>query len=103
MDAQLEKDLANRGAILKHTLAVAEKYLSRQASLPPGGFVPDITQDDLPDFGPGALETLQFFEKNYAHLITNSAGPRYFGFVTGGSTPAAVAGDWLVSAYDQNV
>lgn len=34
--------------------------------------------------------------------ITGSTGGRFFGWVIGGSLPAALAADWLTSAWDQN-
>jgi hypothetical protein len=102
MDQKLNYDREIRSEILRRALSIAEKYFKQEDILSPGRFVPDVAMDDLPAVGTGALQALEFFEHNYADKITNSAGPRYFGFVTGGSTPAAVAADWLVSAYDQN-
>lgn len=102
MNTLLKNDKDNFQKILAQTLSIAGEYLEEKKQVPPGRFVNDIELKDLPKKGIGANATLEFFKNTFADQITNSAGPRYFGFVTGGSTPASVAGDWLVSAYDQN-
>jgi glutamate/tyrosine decarboxylase-like PLP-dependent enzyme len=102
MNAHLQSDHQKMKSVLSKTQRLAEEYFDHQHTLPPGRYVENISLPSVPEKGIGAESVLELFKKNYAHLITNSAGPRYFGFVTGGSTPASVAGDWLVSAYDQN-
>lgn len=102
MNKMLHFDRESIKDILWNTLTLANTYFNKQDDLPPGRFIPNIEMMDMPEKGIGANASLTFFEQNFADKMTNSAGPRYFGFVTGGSTPASVAGDWLVSAYDQN-
>jgi glutamate/tyrosine decarboxylase-like PLP-dependent enzyme len=57
---------------------------------------------ELPETGEGALAPLRELAEMGADLATRSSGPRFFHFVVGGTTPAALAADWLTSALDQN-
>ncbi len=55
----------------------------------------------LPEQGAGAPAALAELARFGRAAATRSSGPRFFHFVMGGSTPAALGADWLTSAYDQ--
>jgi glutamate/tyrosine decarboxylase-like PLP-dependent enzyme len=53
--------------------------------------------------GPTAPEdVLALLDEVGSPATTAFAGPRFFGFVIGGSLPASVAANWLAGAWDQN-
>jgi glutamate/tyrosine decarboxylase-like PLP-dependent enzyme len=56
----------------------------------------------LPEEGIGTLATLEELLEAGAEAHVRSAGPRFFHWVIGGSTPAALAADWAASLLDQN-
>jgi glutamate/tyrosine decarboxylase-like PLP-dependent enzyme len=56
---------------------------------------------DLPEEGVGAARALSELLEGVP-AATRSPGPRFFHFVTGGVTPAALGADWLTSILDQN-
>src|SRR5688572_4324660 len=58
--------------------------------------------EDLTPGGIDALETIEFLDDIGSPGTMASNGNRYFGFVIGGSHPAALAANWLASAWDQN-
>ena len=56
----------------------------------------------LPEPGADPGSVLETLASAAGPGVAASAGPRYFGFVTGGALPAALAADWLTSTWDQN-
>jgi glutamate/tyrosine decarboxylase-like PLP-dependent enzyme len=56
----------------------------------------------LPNEGVPPEQVVADLVKDAAGGILGSAGGRFFGWVIGGSVPAALAADWLTSAWDQN-
>jgi glutamate/tyrosine decarboxylase-like PLP-dependent enzyme len=57
---------------------------------------------ELAEDGVGAIAALEELLAGSGGLV-HSAGPRFFHFVNGGTTPAALGADWLTSTWDQNV
>ncbi|HKU90513.1 MAG TPA: pyridoxal-dependent decarboxylase [Steroidobacteraceae bacterium] len=47
-------------------------------------------------------EVLAHLDEYFSPATMATAGPRFFGFVIGGSLPATVAANWLATAWDQN-
>jgi glutamate/tyrosine decarboxylase-like PLP-dependent enzyme len=102
MHPRLAADLAQLPDLLDATWRHATAILDELHERP---VVPPLRlpeSDPLPEDGDGLAAALREFTETWAPLLSASAGPRYLGFVTGGVTPAALAGDWLTATADQN-
>jgi glutamate/tyrosine decarboxylase-like PLP-dependent enzyme len=103
MHRNLEEDSSQLKNLLQKTLDVSIDYLDSIDERPPATDFVRSTPLSLPADGMGAEAALDLFKKRYGDEMAASSGARFWGFVTGGTTPAALMGDWLVSAYDLNL
>jgi glutamate/tyrosine decarboxylase-like PLP-dependent enzyme len=103
VDEHLADDLAELPELLEAVRRLAAGALAGIDSRRVAIATPHRDVAPLPEHGTGTRATLDEFARRWEPGFSGSAGPRYLGFVTGGTTPAALAGDWLTSTYDQNV
>jgi hypothetical protein len=98
MHPRLAEDLDSLPDLLDAARKLAGEALAglpgRAAAVPPAA----VTRAPLPVEGAGATGALEEFSQRWEPGFAGSAGPRYLGFVTGGATPASLAGDWLSAA-----
>jgi len=102
MNSILQHDLNNFENILEKTKQQGIDFLNDIKNIPTSNTYSIDPKTVLNELGLGSIEALKEFNERLAPLIVSSPGPRYWGFVTGGSTPASIVGDWLASVYDQN-
>ncbi|MDR7081463.1 glutamate/tyrosine decarboxylase-like PLP-dependent enzyme [Arthrobacter ginsengisoli] len=85
----------------------ARQWLESQETRPVG---PRVTAADLaaafggplPQNGMPAAEVVEYLAAKAEPGLMAMPSGRFFGWVIGGTLPAALAADWLVSAWDQN-
>lgn len=88
---------------------MAEEVVSYRRELPANRVTPSATRNqvrvsldpELPSQGENLDEVLDGLISAARPGLMGSAGPRYFGFVVGGSLDAALAADWLTTGWDQ--
>jgi glutamate/tyrosine decarboxylase-like PLP-dependent enzyme len=91
---------------LDHAQRRAREFLTTLTTRPVGARATAAELDaafagPLPEQGCDASVALDDWLRRGEAGLTASPGPRFFGFVLGGSVPAALAADWLTSALDQ--
>jgi glutamate/tyrosine decarboxylase-like PLP-dependent enzyme len=97
----------DRQALLIRAARLAEEYLASVNDRPvvataTGDELRKLLDTPLPVAGEDAAAVLDRLAVAAARGTVATQGPRFFGFVVGGSLPVATATDWLVSAWDQN-
>jgi len=102
MYKQLQTDKESMGALLQCVQQLALQRFQHIESIPAAAKPQEVQNYPLPEEGLGAATILAKFQEEYQHLMCGSSGPRYWGYVTGGTTPASVLGDWLATTFDQN-
>ncbi|HVM41142.1 MAG TPA: pyridoxal-dependent decarboxylase, partial [Acidimicrobiia bacterium] len=94
-------------ALLLDTAGAAADYLESLDERPVGvGATVDELRSSLDvPLGDDPVDARTVIEELHAAAdagVVGTGSPRYFGFVIGGAVPAALAADWLTSAWDQN-
>src|SRR3954454_23881103 len=88
---------------LRRAAELAERFLAGVDDRPAGpAGTADALRLALPETGIDPVTVVEELADAAADGLVASAGPRYFGFVTGGALPAALGADWLASTWDQN-
>ena len=95
-DAVLARAAAHAGAYLD---AIRDRHVNATLT---GDELRRLLDRPLSEERTDPLEVIDALARAGARGTVATQGPRYFGFVVGGSLPAATAADWLVSAWDQN-
>lgn len=90
MKSYLRKDQENIEHLLELTKKEAITFLEGIEDKPVGVYPEPISREELKEEGIGGEKALEHFKGKYAKGLTASVGPRYFGFVIGGTTPAAL-------------
>jgi len=87
----------------QRSLAYLQALSSRPVFPPPEALQRLAELDfDLPDEPTDPAAVLARLDEIASPATVASAGGRYFGYVIGGSHPAALAASWLATAWDQN-
>ena len=93
------------GAALDLVLDEARNYLAsldeRPVLSPRAGEIMQAFRAPLPDVGVGAAQALRELIDRGVEASTATSGPRFFHWVTGGTTPAALGADWITGLLDQ--